>query len=190
MNKSLFYDVAQICLNGDICNDSMQTHPEKNENFCSICGAKVIDKCLNCNAPIRGAYYSKNIRYTTTDYNPLTQTAQKVLAGVDIKCISETSIAPAYCNQCGEPYPWTQSKLNAFQEIVDHLEDISPELKDQLKISFPDIIVQTPKTELAAIIIDNTLKKTSGFARVVFIKWIQDNAIPFLITLLKLTSKT
>ena len=57
---------------------------------------------------------------------------------------------PSFCPDCGEPYPWTEAKLKAAQELTDLNEDLSPEEREILKKSFDDIIRDTPKTPVAA----------------------------------------
>ena len=37
---------------------------------------------------------------------------------------------PSFCPDCGEPYPWTEAKLKAAQELTDLNEDLSPEERE------------------------------------------------------------
>jgi hypothetical protein len=77
------YDIAQICLNGHVINDSTYQFPEGNKKFCQRCGKPTIVSCQDCGCPIRGNY----------------------IAVVDP---ASHYTAPAYCEDCGEPYPWTE----------------------------------------------------------------------------------
>jgi hypothetical protein len=56
---------------------------------------------------------------------------------------------PSYCYNCGKPFPWTAASLEAASELVDDLEALSQEEKQQLKESFPDLVRDTPRTAVA-----------------------------------------
>ena len=99
-------------------------------------------------------------------------------------------LVPAFCHQCGSPYPWTETRLKAFQQIVDSLDDISPELKERLKNSFPDIVCETPKTELAAIVVDSVLKQSKVFAAAALKEWIKNYAVTLMTLLLQFTKNS
>ena len=66
---------------------------------------------------------------------------------------------PSFCPDCGEPYPWTEAKLKAAQELTDLNEDLSPEEREILKKSFDDIARDTPQTKVAATRIKRFLAK-------------------------------
>ncbi|MFL6485360.1 MAG: DUF2321 domain-containing protein [Nitrososphaera sp.] len=57
------YDVAQICENGHVANDSAKGKPEHNQKYCEICGKPTITKCPNCKTPIRGHPYSPHMNW-------------------------------------------------------------------------------------------------------------------------------
>ena len=57
---------------------------------------------------------------------------------------------PIFCPDCGTPYPWTEAKLKAAQELSDELEDLSQEEREILKKSLDDIVRDTPQTTVAA----------------------------------------
>jgi hypothetical protein len=99
--------------------------PQFKKKFCDKCGAPTITNCQNCDTPIRGGYHSDFIGFF--DYTP-----------------------PSFCHDCGKPYPWTEAKLKAAQELTDLLEDLSPEEREILKKSFDDIVRDTPQTTVAA----------------------------------------
>jgi hypothetical protein len=48
-----WYDVAQICLNGHVINDSVKKYPQHNKKFCDKCGVATINNCPNCNTEIQ-----------------------------------------------------------------------------------------------------------------------------------------
>ena len=57
---------------------------------------------------------------------------------------------PAYCGQCGKPFPWTEISLTTAREYTDELDELSSEDKLALKATFADLTVDSPKTEIAA----------------------------------------
>jgi len=120
-----YYDTAQICLNGHEINSMAASQPESNQNFCSQCGAKTIVACTSCNTRIRGYYHVSGV-IGFFDYN-----------------------RPAYCFHCGSAFPWTVASLEAASELVDDLDALSADEKQQLKDSFPDLVRETPKTPVA-----------------------------------------
>lgn len=122
-----YYDVAQICLNGHITNSAFKSSSENNVKFCRNCGAQTITQCPICNENITGDYIEPGF-YTALD--------------MDEK-------APAFCHNCGSPYPWTQRALEGIQEIIDEERKLSDSEKEKLKLSLNDIIAETPKTALA-----------------------------------------
>ena len=123
-----YYDVALICKNGHVINESFEKSPEFNTKFCRKCGAETINTCQVCNTPIRGYYEVEGIAFISV----------------------ETPVAPGYCHNCGKPYPWTEEKLKALQEIIN-LSDISQEDKDDFGRNLPDIVSDTPRTKVSAL---------------------------------------
>ncbi len=119
------YDQAQICVNGHIINDTFLNHPEHNAKFCTRCGEPTITNCPSCKIEIQGDYYSESIGY----YNSFT--------------------LPLFCHECGKPYPWTEKKIKAAQELAQEL-DISSEEKFILTETIPEIVSDSPKTIVAA----------------------------------------
>ena len=190
MNTSYYYENAQICKNGHIRNICSQSHPEQNEIRCSLCGEEVISCCPSCKSPIRGGLFKQTPTYRYSNhYDPFAEhhTAHKIYTGTRTEQMKHDVLLPAFCNQCGSPYPWTETRLEAFQQIVDSLDDISPELKERLKNSFPDIVCETPKTELAAIVVDSVLKQSKGFAAAALKEWIKNYAVTLMTLLLQCT---
>jgi hypothetical protein len=120
-----WYDTAQVCLNGHTITSIFISSPEFRKRFCDKCGVATITDCQSCNSPIRGSYHGGGI--SLSPYTP-----------------------PSFCPDCGKPYPWTESKLKAAQELTDLLEDLSPEEREILKKSFDDIIRDTPQTTVSA----------------------------------------
>ena len=139
--KDNYYDTAQICLNGHTVNSNAISSPQLNQKHCAECGKQTITKCPACNTAIRGYY---------------TPAGSFELYGYYYK--------PAYCHNCGEAFPWTTSSLKAASELVDELEALNPEEKQQLKDSFPDIVKDTPKTVVAGTRFKRLMEKAGAEA--------------------------
>jgi hypothetical protein len=93
--------------------------------------------CQGCNAKIKGYHHIPGVVY----------------AGPD-----EPS---KFCDNCGEPYPWTSAKLQAAIALAGELETLSPEERETLQKSLPDILRDTPQTTVAA----TRFKKLAAKAR-------------------------
>ncbi|MFC1861689.1 DUF2321 domain-containing protein [Chloroflexota bacterium] len=124
-----WYDTAQICIEGHPINCMSVSATEHYRKFCRKCGAKAITSCQNCSAPIKGlchgpwAIRPSNLSWFTPR---------------------------SFCDNCGKPYPWTEAKLKAAQELSDELDNLSLEEREILKKSLDDIVRDTPQTTVAA----------------------------------------
>ena len=119
-------DNAQICPNGHLANSSMKLCPEFNQEFCQECGEKTLTACQHCQEPIRGDYHMENV-LGGFGYTP-----------------------PRHCHNCGKPFPWIERTLEAAKELTDEIDELIPEEREKLKGTLNDLIVDTPRTELAA----------------------------------------
>jgi hypothetical protein len=135
-----YYDTAQICLNGHVVTSMANSYPQHCQKYCDKCGAETITACLECNVAIRGYYHVPGF-IGFSDYD-----------------------RPAYCHNCGRPFPWTISGLEAASKLADELENLSDEEKEQLKSSFQDLIMDTPKTVVAETRFKKLLKKAGSDA--------------------------
>jgi hypothetical protein len=120
-----YYRTAQICLNGHVINDSADAYPEMNQTFCKECGQPTITNCSKYNQPIRGCYYEPGC-FFGGHYTP-----------------------PAFCCNCGQPYPWTEAKLEAAKALIEDDEQLGLDEKGILSSALSDLIVDTPRTQLA-----------------------------------------
>lgn len=145
------YDVAQICLNGHMINSCSKSYPTGNENFCSLCGSKTITACPHCSASIRGDYYVDNV--AVIDPEPMS--------------------APAYCYNCGKPFPWTESAIKNAEMLIRESELDEAEVENMIS-SIPDLIVQTPGTNLAISRAKRMLKKVGETTIEAFKQFIVD----------------
>lgn len=128
-----FYHIAQVCTNGHMINDSSDEYPEMNQSFCTKCGAKTITKCPSCGSNIRGDY------------------------DCGIPVLGGSTRVDSYCYSCGSPYPWTESALKNASLLIKEEENLSEELKASVIESLPDIISETPGTNLASVRIKKCL---------------------------------
>ncbi|HYE57826.1 MAG TPA: DUF2321 domain-containing protein [Rhodothermales bacterium] len=121
MAKSSF-DSAQICLNGHVVTSHYHDFPQFRKSFCSDCGEKTITACGNCQAEIQGSYRDG----FSIDYG-----------------------LPAFCQECGSPFPWTERALAAAADLAEDLDELGPDEKANLKASLADLIRSGPRTSLA-----------------------------------------
>lgn len=125
--------IAAVCMNGHARN-SMLTTPFFSEPYCELCGALVITCCPKCNRPIKGE--SANTIFAASPSKP-----------------------PSYCPGCGQPYPWTERILFSASELILENECLEREEQERLLSSFPDMISETPNTQLTAVRLKRILSK-------------------------------
>jgi hypothetical protein len=82
---------------------------------------------------------------------------------------------PAYCGQCGKPYPWTETALVAAKEYADELS-LSSEETTALKSTLDDLAVDSARTELAAHRFKKFLQKIGPVAGDLLVKIVVDFA--------------
>lgn len=116
------YDTMQVCLNGHYITDRYYNSPDRRQDHCDKCGAETIKECQNCSEEIEGDRLDSSV------------------------LVVATPSIPEYCENCGDPYPWTQkpdeeelipistaiedgeSEQIEFKEEIDIIRDISKEL--------------------------------------------------------------
>jgi hypothetical protein len=133
--SSGYYDAAQICRNGHVITSFLNDSPEVAQKFCTTCGVETITACDGCKAPIRGNYEVPGIAFVGRYQRP------------------------SYCPHCGQPYPWTITKLQAAKDLVAELEELTPEERTQLDQTLDDLVRESPKTELAGFRFKKLMKK-------------------------------
>lgn len=143
------YRVAQICMAGHVVTSGADEYPEQKEEFCSTCGEATIMKCPECDTTIRGFYY------------------------VDALVISRDYEAPAYCHDCGRPFPWTQRSIDAAIEVVKGDKSLEPEQIAQLEEDLPKLGKDTPEAGPAAQKIAKTITGLTVGAKKFFIETIK-----------------
>jgi hypothetical protein len=129
---------AQICMTGHVRHcDGNTFNPEE---YCSECGTRCIDTCLNCGEPIRG----------TLLYRPASDYQR-----------------PSFCHACGRAYPWLEERLRTARELLDHDDQLT---EGDRKSLWPDLqyVMSNPKADLIPAkkkLIDIKLGKATGWVR-------------------------
>lgn len=132
------YDIALICKNGHLINSYYRKYPEDNASFCNSCGAPTIHQCTNCNAEIKG--------HSTGEYSYLS-----------------TYSVPAFCSSCGFPYPWTKAAIENAALILEEEENFSEQFRTSISECLPDIICETPKSQIAIVRMKKALSSAGKF---------------------------
>ena len=156
------YYVSQICLNGHVRTEHLQDASSSKDDYCPDCGAKTITVCPKCGYPIEGCL--KDSCVISIGFNP----------------------APKYCKSCGCPYPWTESAINSLKELIEEDENLQPELVSKLNNSIPDIIAETPKTNLATTRVKKVLNTAGKFTVDALRQFVIDFGCELAIKLIKL----
>jgi hypothetical protein len=119
------FDASRICLNGHLLTDAAQANwPLYNDDFCKVCGERLIQKCPECGKEIRGALV-RDDPVMGKEFFP----AESI---------------PSYCWSCGKPYPWTQKFLSATRDLVNGSGELTESEKAEFAQSFEDVIRQVP----------------------------------------------
>ena len=129
-----YYRTAKICLSGHMITANLE-RDNNNDKFCNQCGEPTITSCQYCNNPIRGSYHKPGV---------ITMPAPPV---------------PAYCPNCGKPYPWTERLLHEAEEIVSMAYTISEEDIAALRKYMPDLLVEKPSTISSTLKVSQLLEK-------------------------------
>jgi hypothetical protein len=137
------YDIAQICENGHHTNWQTQEDPLKSKKHCPSCGAATITSCQKCGREIRGCHYIALAYGQRSEIFP--------------------NKAPAFCEACGYPYPWTESRLEAAKDLAGQLELDIPE-RTLLEKSMEEIIRDTPRAPAEAIRFKTIVEKAKPWA--------------------------
>ena len=130
-----YYDVAQICENGHIANSMARDNPARNQDHCDKCGSPTIMACPSCQTVIRGFYHAS------------------------VPSIFDKYTVPAFCYNCGDPFPWTDAALRAAKDLADELDGLTDGERETLKKSLPELVRETPRTRVAETRFKKTMRK-------------------------------
>lgn len=129
------FDTAQICRNGHVVNSSYHDFPEFSKKHCIKCGAATITACHSCDSEIQG--HSRGSM-----------------------SLSEIE-APAFCHECGKPYPWTEEKQKAAVQLIEEIEGLSASEREMLKGTLPDLFRETPRSKVAVFQFNKLVAKVA-----------------------------
>jgi hypothetical protein len=112
---SRIHDVMQVCRNGHVITDLLDTFPERALAHCDRCGAVTLDHCLTCGLELPGAVY-------VPEAPPVGNRPP-----------------PEYCSGCGAPFPWTHKTTRSAPSTVFALENLLrrlPLVARQLRVRY------------------------------------------------------
>lgn len=119
------YNLQQVCEQGHQITSfyDKESGSEFAQKFCDKCGEKTITQCKYCNAGIRGTYKD---------------------------AWQEVSV-PAYCHNCGKPYPWTENKIQVAIQIFAEFGNLGAEENKTIEQDIKNISRDIPQAELSAL---------------------------------------
>jgi len=129
------FDIAQVCENGHLVNNSTISLPKNNSAKCGVCDGKTIVACPNCQESIPGSLLSST--------------------SFDI----ENFDVPAYCHHCGELYPWTNTKVNGVVALFVDKNIIPVNEKPHLIAMMMDLVTNSHNNKLASLHVKTLMEK-------------------------------
>ncbi len=139
------YEIAQICLKGHVIHKNILSIKEIKDKYCERCGSVLIHECQSCHMPIRGE-----------------EKISPWVGGLSNRYYH----IPAYCYNCGNPYPWTRDIIDNTNAFIDeNMPELSQEERSDLKARIPDITFESSKLPLSASRIAKYLAKVSSLAK-------------------------
>jgi hypothetical protein len=121
-----------ICLNGHVIRDLTSSPPR----YCGRCGAGVISSCPACGEEIRDS----------------------LPEGV---AVTYRGRAPAFCQECGKPYPWIEARLEEATKLID-MSEVPRAEKEALREDLGALTGDAPGSNVAAIRVKKFLAKASA----------------------------
>lgn len=121
------YGIAQVCPNGHVPTSAANENAERREKFCRRCGEATITHCPMCDHFIRGRYKTPGVIMVGVTYEP-----------------------PAFCHNCGNPFPWTERKIASAVELVEVGAELSSEELQQFRSDLVELTKDSPKVQVAS----------------------------------------
>jgi len=146
------YDVQQVCENGHQITGCCTIHPEQLKKFCQECGAATISKCPSCSEGIQGDPIE--VRQSWADAG---RGGSKMVSG-------RPADVPAYCSNCGEPYPWTKNKIVTAIQMFAEFGDLDEEEERTIEQDINNVTKDIPQTKLSAMRLKRICEKCGKVA--------------------------
>ena len=146
LNRRIIYDEAAICESGHVLSCRLSSQSQIVPPFCASCAAAILIQCKSCNAKIQGSRCLEETGQRLANFMEGTYRSYTTRNYQD-----ELFTAPAYCPSCGKPYPWTESTIKEFDEIIDMTDELNDDERAILKESFPTLLVDQPGNSVASM---------------------------------------
>lgn len=187
MNDQIYYHKALVCKNGHLISGNKSRISDQSIQYCPQCGQSCIDACPTCGAPIHGDTYGKRSVYALCRTGDIWDDSGISYRNVPTECedyeIGRCDV-PAYCHACGSPYPWTETLLDEASKIVDLIDELTAEQKEELKQCFPDLIAETPRSSRSSLVAAKLIRLSSSLAQGALQNLFIDHLTPFVLSLL------
>ncbi|WP_071884695.1 DUF2321 domain-containing protein [Selenomonas sp. oral taxon 136] len=168
MPSQNYYETAQICQSGHLITKHYDLYPVERKDFCPTCASPTIHECPNCHKSIQGclhtSYQVPNLA-RPLDSLDLYETYPEYTNINECANIDASYVVPAYCYNCGHPYPWIKSTLDEANLLISMSEELSANEIERVNELFPDLLTQRPHTVSSAITISRILSDASPFLR-------------------------
>lgn len=139
------YKNALVCLDGHVVSRDISANSSfRTMTHCPKCGLQLISACLSCNQPIHGDEVDSIGRVHRS---------------------SKSTPADTFCYHCGKPYPWTESKFENAELIINELDCLSDTDKEKLCHSLKDLYSETSKTSYAILLVKKAMIACKGILR-------------------------
>lgn len=146
------YDTAQVCLYGHIITQAAESSPQLQKKYCKKCGQPTIMECQGCGKKIQGKYHTRGVLVVS----------------------SKTPPPPNFCHECGKPYPWTETRIQAAKELADELDELSDDEKEKLKKSLDEMAQDSAIAEVAGTRFKKIMSKVGKESYAAMIKVVTD----------------
>lgn len=138
------YDTALVCAAGHLVNANVHTRPQHNARHCSSCGQPTISACPSCDTEIRGEYHVPGVAVIGS------------AARVNVR---------AHCHDCGKPYPWTEARLKAANDLMAEFDKLDDDDRAHFAEALPDLLADTPNSTVSAVRVKRLLTKAGEGAK-------------------------
>ncbi len=168
MSTQNYYETAQICQSGHLITKHYDLYPIERKPFCPICSSSTICECPNCHKKIQGclhtAYQVSNFA-RPLDF-PDSYEGYPAYSNIN-ECVNIDApyIVPAYCYNCGLPFPWTKATIDEANRLISISEELSADEISRINELFPDLLTERPHTVSSAITVSRILSAASPFLR-------------------------